>query len=403
MNDIQAVINGQTYTLTYNAESESYEANIVAPLIGGLYETVVTINDPINPVSRSIDIQVLQKQPIKLNQNKIFIWVFNGDDFSVRDILEVADYQILMDEETNATSQIKVLKDIGAKANDIIAFKKKNQIVYWGIIEEISNENGNISYTYNLKYITNIFDRFIELGNTSIMRSTGVEDFIKQEIQREFTNSSDTFANIDFITVIAQTHTPITAEVSNVENGIYNLHTYMTNCTQNYNIMYKWEVDNGLKLTIYKENIDKELIDTNAMNITNYNEVFETDITAKVKVITSTTPYTLYLKTDRTTTTNQNDPNRAKGKIITIYTDDYANAPQEALNEIQKNSYNHNITFKYDKYIKLGTPIAIKTLQSVFLNTYISSVKITADKFYEYQCGNIRINFIEKLMKERKK
>ena len=75
--------------------------------------------------------------------------------------------------------------------------------------------------------------------------------------------------------------------MSNVENGIYNLHTWMTNCTQNYNIVYNFdieEIDGEQKLTIdisYEEPA-KEIIDTNAQPISNYNEVFETDVTAKV-------------------------------------------------------------------------------------------------------------------------
>ncbi len=114
--------------------------------------------------------------------------------------------------------------------------------------------------------------------------------------------------------------------------------------------------------------------------------------------------YNLYLKTDRTTTTNQNDPNRAEGKIELIYTENGEDAPQEALNVIKGNSYNHNITFDYkDRYIKVGTPIAIKTKKSIIYDTYISSIKLTPKAFIQYTCGNIRVNFIDKLLKEKEK
>ena len=36
-------------------------------------------------------------------------------------------------------------------------------------------------------------------------------------------------------------------------------------------------------------------------------------------------------------------------------------------------------------------------------NTYISAIKLTQNKFIEYTCGNIRIKFIDKLLKERRK
>ena len=96
--------------------------------------------------------------------------------------------------------------------------------------------------------------------------------------------------------------------------------------------------------------------------------------------------------------------NRAKGKIKTVYTQNYEDAPQKALDEIKANTYNHNITFKYfNRYIKIGTPIAIKTKKSLIFDTYISAIKITQSDFVEYTCGNIRIKFIDKLLKERKK
>ena len=157
-------------------------------------------------------------------------------------------------------------------------------------------------------------------------------------------------------------------------------------------------------MTIEIKTTKKELIDVNAQPVSNYVEVFETDVVSKVTVLTDTEPYTLYLLNDRTTTTDMKNVNRAKGKIKTVYTQNYEDAPQKALDEIKTNTYNHNITFKYyDRYIKVGTPIAIKTKKSLIFDTYISAIKITQSKFIEYTCGNIRIKFIDKLLKERKK
>ena len=97
-----------------------------------------------------------------------------------------------------------------------------------------------------------------------------------------------------------------------------------------------------------------------------------------------------------------NNTNRAAGKSVTVYTANYEDAQQMALDQMKSNSYNHNITFAYyNKFIKIGTPIAIKTKESLIYDTYISAIKITQNKFVEYTCGNIRINFIDKLLKER--
>ena len=405
--------NNQTYTATYNEQSGYYECDLIAPNQGGVYPIVARYqNIPFDvDITATKNIQVLAKEPISVHTNKTFIWVFNGKTFAVRGAVEIDNYEINIDEETNATSNIRVLKELGAKANDIIVIKKEAQVVYWGIIQEVQKDEEGISYVYNTRYITNIFDRFISLGDSSIIRTTGIEDFIADEISNNFTDSTDTFTNIDYLDVVVKTHTARETSVTNVENGIYNLHTYMTNCTQNYDIMYNFDVseDNKLKMEIENKSITKELIDVNAQPISNYEEVFETDVVAKVIVkynkvneVENPGTYTLYLKTDRTTTTNQSDPDRADGKITTIFTENYEDANQAALDTMKSNSYNHNITFEYyNRFIPIGTPIAIKTKESSIYDTYISKITITNKKFYKYICGNIRVNFIDKLLKER--
>lgn len=405
-NQLILTFNGQDYVALYNNQSGYYEIDLTAPNIGGVYDANITFTDLYGEQYQdSQPVQVWTKEAVKIETNKVFMWIFDYQDFSVKDIIEIADYEINIDEETNASSLIKVLKKTTVKAKDIIVIKKNNIIIYWGTVQEIQNEDGKQLYEYIIKYITNLFDRNIKLGNENIIRTTGIEDFLAKEITDNFISNTDTFINKTYLQVNVKTHTPKQTSVTNVENGIYNLHTYMTNCTQNYDIVYSFSiVDKKLVIDIENKSYDKELIDTQAQAISNYTEVFETDVVAKVIVLTTTNTYTLYLLNDRTTTTDMTNVNRAEGKIETVYTENYEDAQQKALDVMKANSYNHNITFNlYDKYIKVGTPIAIKTKESIILDTYISAVKITQNKFYEYTCGNIRIKFIDKLLKERKK
>ena len=105
-------------------------------------------------------------------QDKSLIWIFSKDDFRVKDILEVSDYTIVMDDETNGNSKIVILRKTNAIYNDIVGFKKNGIVVYFGIIKEISNSKGTNKYTLSCKYITNIFDRTIPLGNENITTCT---------------------------------------------------------------------------------------------------------------------------------------------------------------------------------------------------------------------------------------
>lgn len=412
-NQLIITFDNQEYIAFYNNQSGYYEVQLKAPKIGGIYETNINFKDMFgNIYIDSLPVQVWAKETLKIDTNKMFMWIFDNKDLSVKDVIEIADYEIKIDEETNINSIVKVLKENNAKSDDIVFIKKNNVIVYWGIIGNIENEDGKISYKYVLKYITNLFDRNIILKNEELIKTQGIEDFIEKTITDEFINNEDTFINKKYLEVIVKTHTPKQVTVSNVNDGIYNFHTWITNCTQKYDIVYDFYIlGKKIIMTIENKSYKKELIDMKAQNISNYKEVFETSIVSKVEVIFNKVAgvdkkgiYTLYLKKDRTTTLNKNDFDRADGRIETIFVENYEDAPQKALDVIKANSYNHNITFDlYEKYIKVGTPVTIKTLESLIFNTYISAITITPKKSYKYTCGNIRIELLDKLLKERKK
>lgn len=404
MSNMTIKFNGQDYLATYNPQTGYYEVDIQAPEVGGIYNADITFIDYAGEETTDTKtIQVWAKEKIEIETNKVFMWIFDYKDFSVKDIVEIADYEINIDEETNANTILKVLKKTTAKAKDIIAIKKNNEVVYWGTIENIQNEDGKKIYEYTVKYITNLFNQTIKLENENLIKTTGIEDFIEKAIKDNFISSSDIFINKTYLQIEVKTHTPKQTSVTNVQEGIYNLHTWITNCTQSYDVVYEFNVvDKKLVITIEVKSIEKELIDVKAQAISNYTEVFETNVVSKVIVLTSTNTYTLYLLNDRTTTTDGTNPNRAEGKVETVYTEKYEDAEQKALDTMKANSYNHNITFNYyNRLIKVGTPIAIKTKESLIFDTYISAIKITPKKFIEYICGNIRINFIDKLLKER--
>lgn len=412
-NQVTINFNNQDYNLIYNSQSGYYEIDLQAPDVGGVYDINVTFRDIFEEIfTDEAVIQVLAKEPIKIEQNKVFMWIFDYFTFKVKDIVELSNYEINIDEETNANTILDVLKKTTAKARDIVAIKKNNEVIYWGTIDNIQNVDGQSLYEYTIKYITNLFDQDIILENEDLIKTTGVEDFIANAINKNFIQNEDTFVNKTYMQVVTKTHTKKQTSVTNVENGIYNLNTWMTNCTQNYDIVYSFSIVNKkLVISVESKEINKELIDIKAQPISNYSEVFETDVVSKVVVLYNKVAdaeqkgqYTLYLLNDRTTTTDKNNTNRADGRTVTVYTENYEDAEQLALDQMKQNSYNHNITFNYyNRFIKIGTPIAIKTKQSLIFDTYISAVKITQNKFYEYTCGNIRVKFIDKLLKERSK
>lgn len=397
--------NNKEYEAVYNKQTGFYEIDLTAPLIAGMYNIEATYTDLLNQTyTKSRMQQVLNEEKIEVKDDRTFMWVFDNDDFKLKEIVELGDEEISIDEETNSNSTVHIIKKINAKADDIVVIKENNKEIYWGIIKEIKNENGQNLYEYILKYITNMFDQDVVLSNQNMINETGIEDFIAKTITDNFINNTDTFVNKSYLKVVVKTHTKKQTSVTNVQDNIYNLHTWMTNCTQYYNITYDISIVNKqLVITIENKQMKKRLIDVTAQSISNYAEVFETNIVSKVTVLTKEEgEYNLYLLSDRTTTTDKTNQNRAKGRAKIVYTEKMENAAQKALDVIKSNSYNHNITFKMNEYIKVGTPIAIKTKNNTIFDSYISAIKITKNNFYEYICGNIRIKFIEKILKERK-
>ncbi len=341
-------------------------------------------------------------------------YFLDKNTFEIKEVVQIKNYQINIDEETNAKTSISILKNISVKDKDIIFIKENEKTQYMGIIEAPNASNDAI-YEIKAKYITNLFDRKIVLKNENIISEQGIEDFIAYTIKNEFLNSDDTLLNLNYIDIEVLTHTKKNFSVS-TQNGIYNFHTFMNNCTQNYGISYVFSVING-RLKIAIKNIENEeaiLIDANTSNIMNYNEVLSTNVTAKVTVFCeeNNQEYDYFLLNDRTTTTDRDDTNRAVGEIEVIYERQEADVKQAALNVFKSNSYSHLIQFDISKDTRLydvqnwqiGALVKIKNKDGDIIDTYISAITINKDNpIYSIKTGNIRVNFLDKIKQEKYK
>ena len=222
--------NGQNYIAIYNEQSKYFEVNLTAPETGGIYKADIEYTDLLGKKYKDTQVvQVLAQEEIKVESNEVLMWIFAYRDFAIKDIVELADYEINIDEETNANSIVKVLKKTSAEAEDIVFIKKNGEIIYWGKIYQITNENGKKLYEYTLKYITNLFDEEVESnyeeGVEDLIRTTGIEDFLKKTIDDHFIVNDDDFINKTYLETRVLTHTKLQTSITNIENGIYNLHT----------------------------------------------------------------------------------------------------------------------------------------------------------------------------------
>lgn len=409
--EVKVKFENQDYILKYNENSGYFECNLPSGEIGGVKTVNVEAKGTyVDTIYESKKIQILKKLEEKVELNEQVAYFFDRQTFKLKEISNYENYNINIDEETNLKTTFDIIKELDISNKDFVLLKKNGKTDYLGIIDDIVNENGEKKNSITCKYISNIFDRKIILKNESLISEKGIEDFILYTIQQNFTNSNDTLLNIDFLDVEILTHTKVNKSIDNVENNIYNFHTFVTNCTQNYNIILEFSINNKrLKLKIYKESAKTKNVDATLADITNYTELFEKNVTAKVIVLCKDkSEHNWFLKSDRTVTDNINDENRAFGDIEVVYTEKVEDAYQTALNEFKSNTYKHMITFdlyKNSKIInvndlRIGTPINVKTRNNIILNTYISAINDTGGNFITFTTGNMRINFIDKLKKE---
>lgn len=342
-----------------------------------------------------------------------YAYFMDKNCFEIKDIIQIQNYQINLDEETNAKTIITLVKTPNIKDGDIVVVKEGKETKFVGVAEAPECEENSCIYTVSAKYITNLFDRKIILDNEVLIKEQGIEDFIEYTLKKEFINNEDTLLNFNYIDIEVLTHT-IKKFTPKTENGIYNFHTFINNCTQNYNIIYIFKFENS-RLKIIIENIENEevsIVDTNVSDIQNYIEKKQTNVVSKVTVLCeNNTKHSYFLLSDRTTTEDINDENRAVGDIQVIYEKEQEDAKQAALNIFRSNSYSHLIQFDINKNTelfevkkwKIGTLLKIKNRENEVIDTYVSAITIKKDNpIYTIKTGKIRIDFLDRLkQKER--
>ena len=327
--------------------------------------------------------------------------VLDKYNFKTKTFFEIIDYEVLEDEETNAVSIIKTIKDFEYNIGDFVFI---NDLNYKGVVADIFKENG--VRTIKIKYILNMFDKKVLLQNQGLISSDGLEDFILHTIQDNYINNVDAILNIEYLNIEILTHTKLNFTPSN-ENGIYNLHTFLNNCTQNYNIKFDFNYDSKthkLNITIYMQEEETIFIDKDVSDIIDFVETYDLDVISKVTVKTETNINSWYLLNNRTVTNNINDSNRVIGSEDIIFVENEDEAYQEALNIFKVNKYNHLIEFKINentklidmKDIKIRKNVKIKINENI-LESYISAIsRYKNNNFINIKLGNIRINFIDK-------
>lgn len=328
---------------------------------------------------------------------------------TLADTIKVSQYDLDTNSEYDGKSQIILHRQPKASEEDFILLYD-NGLIFQGIIDSIENEKGQNHYTVTAVELPKLFDQKVVLSNESLL-STGIEDFIADQITSNFISSNDSLLNISYLTVTAKTHTPVLAKVD-ATDGIYNLCTYMGNALTSYGIFIDFEfTKDALNITIENRQQADLNVDTGLANVLNLVEVYETKALAKLTVLwtkegNSTVTKQFFLKTDRSITNDINDADRAKGSVdvITSTAETEAEMQQEAIDKFKANSYQHKITFDVipSKLIPVselyvGHQLQVKTASGI-KDSIITGIGQSNNKTtISVTLGQMKVTLIEKL------
>lgn len=334
--------------------------------------------------------------------------IISKHTFTLLDTIAVSMYDIELDGDYGGKSQMVFHRKPIASEDDFILLQDDG-LVFQGIIDNIENKEGQRACTITAIEMQRLFDQKIILAN-EILLSTGIEDFIADQIIGNFISSDDDLMNISYLTVTAKTHTPVAAKPDN-EDGVYNLCTYIGNALTSYGIFVVFEfTENSLNVVIDKRQQSDLKIDTGLANIINPSEIYEAKALAKLTVLwnkgTTTETRNFFLKTDRTITEDVNDPDRAKGSVNVIVStaETEAEMKQAAYDQFAANSYQHKITFdaipsklvsKADLYV--GHQLTVKTDSGIRDSIITGIGHSSGQAAISVTLGQMKVTLIEKL------
>lgn len=339
------------------------------------------------------------------------IYIINNRTFEIEAVTQASEYNLNLDEETNAVSSLKIINNNNIQKGNYVVLNGLYKQFIFVVSEDVFANDKENTMIVPLLDISNIFDRNIILKEKEIMKTKGIETFIANNIKENFINSDDNVLNLNYIKVNVLTTTKSNVD-TNEENNLYNFHTFITNCRQYKDIYCEFKFNkNNLEINILHKDDSVKLVDTTLDEVVECTKIYEVDPVTRVEayIQEDNTTYNLYLKNDRTTTTEKNDANRMYGRIETISCSNLESAKEQSLNTIKANRYRHLVEFKIGKssnlvdvtQLYIGRKIKIKTKDSIY-DSYISAIVLNDDNFIQFKSGNLRIDFTDKQRQSRR-
>ena len=267
---------------------------------------------------------------------------------------------------------------------------------FYGIVKEADRERETLNITCN--DIGTLFSRDIPDSPQTV--SGSIEGYIKSAIEKYYVNLSDAVYATPYLKVTAQTSTVGNA-LPDVEDGVWNIKSYLSKVRRLYNIHTSYSVVNGkLVMRIFHRDRQNHKVFLNLSDFEVLEESFAHDAIGKITTIAEDTgeKKDWYLLTDGTITNTYTSENRVDGTWETVKVGEAAKAADEVRSKFRENSDSHLIEFACNREYGFYDNLIIRTKNGRTLTSYISAVrKNNTQSKTIYKSGELRIMLDEKL------
>lgn len=312
--------------------------------------------------------------------------------FAIKHHATALNYDMTVQSIYDEVSEFKIRgNESSAKAGDFFFADG-----FFGIIKEVDKDRETLDITCN--DIDTLFARDIPDDPGTV--GGNIEGYIKSLIDKYYVNLSDAVYATPFLTVVASTST-VGSALPDVENGVWNVKSYLSKVRRLYNIHTSYSVVNGglvMRLFHRDRQTHKVFLDLSDYEV--LEESFAHEAIGKITTIAEDAGarQDWYLLTDGTVTNTYTDENRVDGTWEILNVSEAANAAEEVKNKFAENSDSHLIEFACNKDYAFYDDLIVRTKEGQVLTSYISAIRRSSDRNKNvYKSGELRIMVDEKL------
>lgn len=272
--------------------------------------------------------------------------------------------------------------------------------LYCGIIKEAEVD----IYKAELKC-----EHIIKLLSRDLLKTekpdSGIEQFIKNQIDEHYTNQPDMVYSVPYLNVTAATAT-LSDMAPEIKDGVWNIKSYTAKVRRLLNVFIEFIFTrDSLNIILRRKDDGIKQIDLSDPSVKILEESYSNKAIGKITSVCEEDEQVLdwYLLDDGTVTNTYQPNNRVYGDWIKLFIDKAEDVPFKIQDEFAKNSYSHKILFsvpqekaRFNFYDRLRIARNGRLYAS-----YIAAIRIKKDSSrVEYQCGELRTNFTDKIQEE---